>query len=84
MSIVPRDFFNMKEGLNSNAQERYQSHPLDHVINLTVADENGEVELSRDYLPSTVTEKLVLLLKPVLVPNDEESDSDGSLSGYID
>jgi hypothetical protein len=75
---IPRDFFNMKECPDSNAQEPYQSEPLNHAVNLAIVDENCEVELSRDDLPPTITEK------SLLVPNDKESDSDDSLWDYID
>ncbi|KAG6487522.1 hypothetical protein ZIOFF_056110 [Zingiber officinale] len=82
MKTVPRDFFNMKDDINSNAQELYQSEPSDHAVNLAIVDSNYEVELVRDDMPTTVIENP--LLKSNMVESEDELDFDATLSESMD
>ncbi|KAG6502953.1 hypothetical protein ZIOFF_035242 [Zingiber officinale] len=78
MKTIPRDFFNMKDDINSNAQELYQSESSDHAVNLAIVDSNYEVELVRDDMSMTFIENP--LLKSNMVESEDELDFDATLS----
>ncbi|XP_042437085.1 uncharacterized protein LOC122023056 [Zingiber officinale] len=82
MKTVPRDFFNMKDDINSNAQELYQSEPSDHAVNLAIVDSNYEVELVRDDMPATVIENP--FLKSNMVESEDQLNFDATLSESMD
>lgn len=78
MKTVPRDFFNMKDQIDSNAQESYHSEPSDHAIDLSIDDERREVELVRDDVPPTIIENTNLLVSNE-IESERDSDFDDSL-----